>query len=212
MEHDFWHERWASNEIAFHEGETNALLVKYIATLGLRPGSRIFLPLCGKTNDIAWLLANGYRIVGSELSDLAIQQLFEELDVTPAITDCGNLKEYRSQTLDIFVGDFFELNAETLGDVDAVYDRAALVALPSDMRGRYAAHLMAITANAQQLLICFEYDQTALSGPPFSVDGDEITKLYGHTFYIALLDRKSVPGGLKKKCTADETAWRLERV
>jgi thiopurine S-methyltransferase len=211
MEPDFWHQRWAANQIAFHEGAANALLVKHFPALALAKGSRLFVPLCGKTLDIHWLLASGYRVVGAELSRLAVEQLFTELGAQPTISRCGRLECYSTRDLDVFVGDIFDLSSQLLGPVDATYDRAALVALPEPMRGRYAAHLTAITATAPQLLICFEYDQSLMDGPPFSLTSDEVNRLYRDTYEVTLLDSVALPGKFKRKVTATEHAWLLRR-
>ena len=94
MEHDFWHDRWESNRIGFHEDQPNPLLTEHFPALSIQQDGRIFVPLCGKTLDIGWLMSHGYRVAGAELSELAIQQLFEELGLDPAITDLGKLKRY----------------------------------------------------------------------------------------------------------------------
>jgi thiopurine S-methyltransferase len=47
----------------------------------------VFLPLCGKTLDIHWLLSNGYPVAGSELGEVAVKQLFSELAIITAIDD-----------------------------------------------------------------------------------------------------------------------------
>ena len=86
MEASFWHERWEENRIGFHENDTNPLLLKYFKRLSLNKGDRVFLPLCGKSLDIAWLLSEGCQVAGAELSEIAIQQLFEELELTPEIS------------------------------------------------------------------------------------------------------------------------------
>ena len=169
MDEQFWHRRWELNEIGFHEGKANALLVAHLEALSLAHGGRVFLPLCGKTIDIHFLLSRGYRIAGAELSRVAVEQLFAELGVAPEITAVGPMTRYSAPSIDIFIGDIFHLSAEMLGPVDAVYDRAALVALPAPMRDRYAAHLMKITGTAPQLLIAFDYDQSVMAGPPFAV-------------------------------------------
>ena len=140
MHPEFWHDRWQTNKIAFHEKNGNPLLVKHLDVLALAPGARVFVPLCGKTLDIGRLLSQGFRVVGVELVESAIVQLFDELGITPQISRDGALTCYRADHLDIFVGDFFGLSETVLGPVDAVFDRAAYVALPADMRPRYAAH------------------------------------------------------------------------
>jgi len=211
MEPGFWQARWENNLIGFHEGKPNAFLEQHFASLGLAPGARVFVPLCGKTRDIAWLLGHGFKVAGAELSPIAVEQLFEELGVAPAKSAVGALTHYSADDIDIFQGDIFELTAETLGPVDAIYDRAALVALPPPMRERYTRHLMAMTGSAPQLLIAFTYDQSALDGPPFSVPPAEVHAHYDGAYAIAELAGEPVPGGLKGQCEATEYAWQLSR-
>ncbi|WP_323844990.1 thiopurine S-methyltransferase [Microbulbifer magnicolonia] len=211
MDADFWHRKWAENDIGFHAGAANALLVKYFNAVCPKQNSRVFLPLCGKTLDIGWLLASGYRVVGAELSRLAIEQLFEELGVAPKISQSDKALHYSAEAIDIFVGDIFELSRDMLGRVDAIYDRAALVALPEAMRTRYTAHLMQITSSAPQLLITFEYDQSLQAGPPFSISGAEVERHYGGHYQLTLAESQQVPGGLKGKCAATENAWLLQK-
>lgn len=123
----------------------------------------------------------------------------------------GALDRYAAAGIDIFVGDLFDLGPEVLGPVDAIYDRAALVALPENMRARYTGHLRAITGGAPQLLICFEYDQSRHAGPPFSVDADEVRRHYGRHFEPTRLARVEVAGGLKGRCPATESVWLLAK-
>lgn len=209
MDADFWRNRWAINKIVFHEKDGNKLLARHFDVIEMPQGARYFVPLCGKTGDIARLLGKGYRVVGIELAETAIQQLFQELDVTPEISEVGALKLYNAPNLDVFVGDFFELTAEVLGTVDAVYDRAALVALPVEMRPRYSAHLTTITQRAKQMLITFEYDQNDMDGPPFDVDENEVRAHYADAYEIELIRRIDIPGGLKGLVKANETVWLL---
>ncbi len=211
MDAQFWHDRWASNEIGFHKSEANPFLVTYLGELSLAKGSRIFLPLCGKTLDIGWLLSRGFQVAGAELSGIAIQQLFAQLGVTPTITKVGALDHYHAPQLDIFVGDIFSVTPEMLGQVDAVYDRAALVALPPQMRALYTAHLASLTAQVPQLLISFEYDQQAMEGPPFSVTTEEIKRHCGERYDITVLASLDVPGGLKGRCPAMERVYMLRK-
>jgi thiopurine S-methyltransferase len=209
MEAEFWQQRWKSNQIGFHEGQANALLVRYFPGLSLTPEARIFVPLCGKTRDIAWLRAGGCQVAGVELSELAVEQLFADLAVRPLKKKEGKLLRYSAPGIDIFVGDLFDLTAAALGRIDATYDRAALVALPATMRDRYTAHLVTITHGAAQLLICLVYDQGAVQGPPFSIDDDEVRRQYAGRYRLERIASADVPGGMKGKCAAVETAWML---
>lgn len=210
MEVNFWHERWKTNDIGFHQTEANALLVKYFKALSVTVNDRVFLPLCGKTLDIAWLLSEGYRVVGAELSQVAIDQLFVELGVDPEITEVGELKLYSAPNLNIFVGNIFSLTSYMLGAVDAIYDRAALVALPEDMRNQYTDHLIGMTNKAPQLLLSYEYDQSLMAGPPFSISIEEVNRHYGTKYNLELVESVDVPGGVKGKCAAVEHVWLLQ--
>lgn len=211
MQASYWLQKWERGEIAFHESDTNPLLLNHMDQLKLASGSRVLVPLCGKTRDIAWLLAQGYHVVGAELSELSIQQLFQELGVVPEIVKAGPLLHYRAHHLDIFVGDIFELSAEVLGPVAAVYDRAALVALPADMRKRYTAQLLNITGAAPQLLITYEYNQQLMEGPPFSLSPDEVRQHYAASHAVHTLATQTAAGGLKGRVTAIETVWLLKK-
>jgi len=210
MEANFWHDRWTLNELGWHELEFNVLLTNNFHRLGLAAGSRVFVPLCGKTRDIAWLLGAGYQVAGAELSELAITQLFDELGVQPVVSASGNLKCFQAPGLDIFTGDIFELGSEMLGKIDATYDRAALVALPPAMRVRYTAHLRSLTNTAPQLLICFEYDQNKMAGPPHSVPAKEVWKHYSPSYRLELAEAREVAGGLRGATPADELVWLLQ--
>jgi thiopurine S-methyltransferase len=209
MEASFWHQRWEKNEIGFHEASANPLLLNHLPSLQLSQPSRVFIPLCGKTLDIHWLLNQGFHVVGAELSELAITQLFTELGLTPEIVQRGKLRHYQARHIDIFVGDIFELTAEMLGHVDAIYDRAALVALPKELREKYTTHLVTISHGAPQLLICYVYEQSQLSGPPFSVDDVEVRQHYQAHYILQLLENAEVAGGFKGRIPAEEHVWRL---
>jgi thiopurine S-methyltransferase len=211
MDQDFWLARWQNNQIGFHEGVPNALLVAHFAALGVPASGRIFVPLCGKSQDMHWLRAQGFTVVGAELSRLAVEQFFAELGLTPAISQGGQLERFSAEGVTLFVGDIFDLDRDTLSAVDATYDRAALVALPASLRQRYAAHLIELTSSAPQLLVTFEYDQTCRPGPPFSVMEAEVREHYGATYCLERAEVREVPGGLKGADTAQESVWLMAR-
>ncbi len=207
MDKDFWHRRWQRNEIGFHASKPNDFLVQYFEKLALPPDSLVFVPLCGKTLDISWLLAQGHRVVGIELDLTAVEQLFQQLDMVPEKQDIGDtMCCYQGPGIKIYQGDFFELTQAQLGSVDAIYDRAALVALPENMRVSYCQHMLEICSATKQLLVVFEYDQSQMSGPPFSVTESDIRKYYGRDYKISKLEiQKSDVRGL----AVDELAWLL---
>ena len=211
MDASFWHNRWQTNQTGWHECAVNPLLIAHFPSLSVPPGARVFVPLCGKSLDLGWLLSRGYAVAGSELSEQAVTQLFAELGMEVHISEVGKFRLFRGERIDIFVGDIFDLTREILGPVDAVYDRAALVALPEAMRSRHTTHLKAITGMAPQLVIGYEYDQTVLAGPPFSVTPGELHRHYSDDYALTLLTRAEIPGGRKGKCPAMEHIWRLNK-
>ena len=211
MHFDFWINRWENNEIGFHGNEANPALVDHFEKMTLRSDARVFVPLCGKTLDIAWLLSKGFRVVGIEWSRRAVEDLFKELGEEPEISKVGKLLHYALPKLDIFVGDVFELSSEVLGSIDAVYDRAALVALPAATRIAYTKHLREISGACDQLLITFEYEQQLIEGPPFSVDSSELQRHFAESHEIRLLETKELPQGMKGAVDALERVWWLKR-
>jgi thiopurine S-methyltransferase len=184
MEADFWHNRWKNNLTGFHLDEVNPHLIQNWSALNLKPGARVFVPLCGKTLDLIWLAEQGYQVVGIELSPLAIETFFAENNLTVRRSDIGGLEFWHSENISLFCGDFFNLTTEILGKIDAVYDRASLIALPPAMRQDYAAKLISLTQLAPKLLITLEYDQAKMDGPPFSVSNDEVITLYQKDYVV----------------------------
>lgn len=209
MQPEFWHQKWADNDIAFHQPEGNPLLAQHWPALKLLPDARVFVPLCGKTRDMVWLNNQGLTVIGVELSELAVQQLFAELDRTPEISTSSDLTCYSSGGISIYVGNFFALTADMLGRIDAIYDRAALVALPEDIRARYTRHLRSICHDAPQLLLCFDYDQSLTPGPPFAIGSAEVRHQYGDYYQVTSLASEPVEGKLKGHVEASEDVWLL---
>ncbi|OUJ03099.1 thiopurine S-methyltransferase [Acetobacter cibinongensis] len=209
MDASFWLDKWQRNETGFHAAEPHAFLLRHFPAVNLAAGAHVFVPLCGKTVDIHWLLAQGFRVTGSELSQTAVESLFQDLGYKPEITLTDYGPCYSAGPLRVFVGDIFRLDATAVGAVDAVYDRAALIALPHHMRQLYAAHVVQITHAARQLLVCLDYDQTRRAGPPFSVDERELRALYAGHYTLTEQEAEAVPGGLKGICPAQEVVWLL---
>lgn len=207
MEESFWYERWERKNIGFHQSAPNPLLVENIGSLGLAEGSFVFLPLCGKTLDIGWLLGQGYRVVGAELSRKAVVELFEELQVEPTIEKLGEIEHFWASGLDIYVGNIFQVTANILGTIDAIYDRAALVALPPEMRKEYTKHLMSISNRAPQLLVTFTYEQELMPGPPFSVPREEVKAHYDTMYQCKELFCHHIT--LKGQVPTKESVWHL---
>jgi thiopurine S-methyltransferase len=209
-ENNLWLERWKNREIGFNQNEVNPFMVQYFERLNLVQRSKVLVPLCGKTIDISWLLAEGYGVVGIELSETAVMELFEELEVVPRVSILDELTLYSAENLNVFVGDIFKVTAELVGKIDAIYDRAAIVALTKGLRVEYTEHLRAMTNKAPQLLLCFEYDQSLMNRTPYSVEEVEVKGHYAEHYEIELLVRKTIAGGFKGKLPASDVVWLLK--
>jgi len=160
-----WHERWRDGRISFHEGRVNAFLARHLSRLGT--GRRVLVPLCGKAEDLAYLAAAGHEVIGIELVPEAAEAFFDEHP------------HLREGPVRIVVGDFFATTAADVGPIDAFYDRAALIALPDELRPRYVEHLRRLVApGAPGLVITIEYRQELAAGPPFAVFEDEVRALW----------------------------------
>ncbi|HEX7481563.1 MAG TPA: thiopurine S-methyltransferase [Polyangiales bacterium] len=193
MEPTFWHERWQQAQIGFHLGHVNPTLLEHHAVLGSGPASRVFVPLCGKSLDLAWLAQQGHSVVGVELSPLAVQAFFADQGLAPQTEQHGPFVQHRAPDLEILCGDIFALTPELLGPVTAYFDRAALVAFPPAMRVRYVQQLTALLPPAARgLLVTFEYEPSDIAGPPFSVDEAQVRALYEPGFELSLLQRRDV--------------------
>ncbi|CAA6821003.1 MAG: Thiopurine S-methyltransferase (EC [uncultured Sulfurovum sp.] len=209
-ENSLWLQRWENREIGFNQNQPNSFMVKHFDNLNLETGTRVLVPLCGKSIDISWLLAKGHKVTGVELSEQAVIELFDELTMSPNISKIDGLILYSTENLEVYVADIFEINSEMLGKIDAIYDRAALVALTTEVRVNYTAHLRDISNHAPQLLLCFEYDQSLMNRTPYSVEESEVRKHYGEHYTLKLLTREEIAGGFKGGLIASDAVWLLK--
>ena len=193
MDRDFWLQRWHDNQIGFHQDQPTPLLCKHWASAGVADGATVFVPLAGKSLDMVWLAAQGHRVLGVELSPLAVEQFFAEHDLTPEITESRYGLHHRAGGIELILGDAFGLDAELLARCDAVYDRAALIALPPELRTRYVGELYPrLPAHCRGLLITLEYPQHEKAGPPFSVPEAEVAERYAPHWNVDLLERRDI--------------------
>jgi len=188
MDPDFWHERWQNRQIGFHQDDINPYLVRYWPELKLETAGRVLVPLCGKSRDLIWLLDQGHSVVGIEVSPIAVEAFFAENDMTATVTREAHFSRWTFDNLELLCGDFFALDRPDIGEIAAVYDRAALIALPPDMRPRYASQLTDLAGDSTPgLLVTLEYDQAEMDGPPFSVTDTEVAQLFGNRYAIESL-------------------------
>ncbi len=191
MTPDFWIERWQRGEIGFHQAAGNELLQAYWPKLSVAAGSTVFVPLCGKSVDMAWLAAQGHKVIGIELSPLAVEEFFREQGADAVVSQAGAFAVHTAGPISIWCGDIFELPASALRDVGTVYDRAALVALPPDLQPRYAELLQRVVPrDAKTLLISLAYPDGQIKGPPFSTPRGQVTDLFGNHADITVCEAR----------------------
>ncbi len=178
-----WIQRWKDAQIGWHLNQPNSKLIEFIDCLELQNGDTVFVPLCGKSQDMMYLLEQGFKVIGVELSYLAIEQFFNENNLTYSIHQLDKFILYRGDNINLYCGDYFALDDSMLEHVVAAYDRAALIALPIDLRAKYAQHFYSIISNnCRVLLLTLNYPQSQISGPPFAVDENEVDSLFGNRF------------------------------
>lgn len=195
MHAEFWHERWQQNQIGFHNDEINPHLEQYWPALAIAEGSRVFVPLCGKSTDMLWLLSQDLRVMGVELSPIAVEAFFSENKIPASTRRQSGFAVHETEELTIYCGDFFDLSADELIGVTAVYDRASLVALPPEMRSAYASHLREMLESGTKiLLIAFDYPPHEMDGPPFCVPTEEVQELYRDWCSVELLVTEDILG------------------
>jgi thiopurine S-methyltransferase len=188
VEPEFWLERWQQSQIGFHQADTEPLLPKHWPALRLPANSPVFVPLCGKSLDMVWLAGQGHKVIGNELSQIAIDDFFADQQLTPEVRTEPGLTIKSAGPYELWCGDFFDMPTSATRNVTAIYDRAALIALPLAMRKQYATQLTALShGTAKTLLITLEYDQSILPGPPHSVTSKEVNDLFTTDWRITKL-------------------------
>lgn len=189
MEREFWLERWKNNQIGFHQEDYSPYLKSYWKTLSVQADCQVFVPLAGKTKDMLWLANEGHKVLGVELSEIAVDAFFSENDLNVTKNNTGKHTAYSSGDIEFLCGDFFHLTVDDTKNVKAVFDRASMVAMPPELRTRYADHMAALLVTGTKILVVsMEYPEGEMSGPPFSVSEADINALYADTFDIKLLE------------------------
>lgn len=197
MQPEFWHKRWRNDQIGFHQSSVDRNLVRHWPALDLAQDlskrGRVFVPLCGKSLDMLWLQDQGHPVVGVELSAIALEAFCMENGVPARRRVLDRFDVYEATDLQLFRGDFFALTPALLGEVAAVYDRAALISWTEELRVPYVSHLAALVrSGTPMLLIAMEYPQAQMSGPPFSIPREEVRRLYSRHFEIREIDRQDI--------------------
>jgi thiopurine S-methyltransferase len=183
-----WLQMWSNQQTDdFHQVSFNKYLVRFWPELNIPHGNRIFVPLCGKSLDIIWLAEQGYKVIGVELSPVAVKAFFKENRLKPVKQQLGNFCLWTHGNISILCGDYFALSKAQLGQIDTVYDRAALTALPEEIRSLYVSHLHAIVSESTNIFLLTIEDTEDNQYLQLSQQVDaELISLYDRDFKIEL--------------------------
>ncbi|MCK9511850.1 MAG: thiopurine S-methyltransferase [Pigmentiphaga sp.] len=215
MEPGFWLERWRQGRIGFHQPRINTALREHWPQLALSAKTRVLVPLCGKSLDLLWLAERGHAVLGVELAEEAAHSFFAEHDLEAERQQTADGVLYRSGPIEILCGDIFQAAPALWADCGAVFDRAALIALPPAMRPAYCRQVYGgLAPGYRGLLLTLDYPQELKAGPPFSVPHDEVRTLLANLATPELLRRhnaleaegKFASQGVKR---LDELTYRL---
>jgi len=190
MDSSFWHKCWARNTLGFHQSAVHPLLSQYFNKLILPSDLHVFVPLCGKTFDMAYL-AQFMKVTGNELSEIACRDFFLDNSVAYQQQTLADFEHFFSPQLSLLQGDFFKLSADAIDAVDWIYDRAALIALPTAMQLAYVNHLKTFFSSHTRLfLVTVEFPKEQLNGPPFSIDSTDVENLFSGFNIICMATNK----------------------
>lgn len=179
MEAQFWRDKWIANQIGFHEDSTHPMLQRHWRSLNIESVERIFVPLCGKSKDMMYLCSLGHHVIGLELSEIAIDAFLAENEITAKREEIGDFVRYSADDYTLYCGDIFKFDSSVCGAFGGLYDRAALIALPPEMRTDYVAKLRSLcSAGTRGLLVTVTYPPEEIKPPPFAVPNNEVNALY----------------------------------
>lgn len=181
--------------------------------LSFTSNPRVLVPLCGKNIDMRWMAEQGSYVIGVEISHKALQEFMDEQPQEFRQSASHGFTIYKSDFFELWEGDFFRLPTGKIPDIDLIYDKASIVALPPDMRKDYAQKLLELCyPDTQILLQTFEYRQKEMTGPPFSVEQKEIETLFGDQFQIDLVHERSKPEEVRKFQQRGLSSYFIEKI
>src|SRR5690554_1064911 len=203
-----WLERWREGRIGFHRDHPHPILVKHWPGLGVRPGTKVLVPLCGKSLDMRWLAGQAHPVLGIELAPEAIEQFMAEGEGVATRYRQAGFQVCRQGNVELWCGDFFHFHIEQAAEIGAFYDRASLIALPPATRQRYAFHLaQLVPPGGRGLLVCLTRPPGEVVGPPSGLSVEGVWPLFAPNFRVTLLEQGEPEPGNGFR----ERAWALVR-
>lgn len=193
MELSYWQSKWRKGNTGFHMKEGYPGLKEHWNSVQIKDNAAVLVPLCGKTKDLLFLSQQCRRVIGVEISEMAVREFLKENNLEAEKFSFADFSVYQAKNIEIWQGDFFKLPKHKLPRLDLIYDKAALIALPPEMRANYAEQILEFTTSQTKILLhLFDYPQEEMNGPPFSVSIEEINNYFGKRFSIGILEEKNL--------------------
>ena len=199
MRAEYWLQRWNEGRTGWHHESVMPLLEEHWSQAGVAPGTRVLVPLCGKSLDMLWLTQQRLHVLGVEIAPVAVEAFLAENRLRARKAEAADGTHYRISGapadggIEIINGDVFGVASGMLEECGAFYDRAALIAFPAPMRDRLVREVYAkLPTGARGLLIALEYPAAEMEGPPFSVDEAEVHRLFDAQWDIRQVGRRDI--------------------
>lgn len=158
---------------------------------GQQQQMKVLVPLCGKTVDMHFLAKQdsvsqvfGVDGVIKALTEFSDENPELEIKAVNELTKTGSYQQLVGNSISLLKGDFFALNEDDSdGKVDAVWDRASMVAIKPTLRKFYVETIgRVVKPGGSILLVTFDRrvgtDEAKSAGPPFSINEEEVRNLY----------------------------------
>src|SRR3954471_24111721 len=71
----YWEGRWKEGTTGWHQDGPEPALERHFGDL---KKTRVLVPLCGKSHDLAWLASRDNDVVGVEFHQPAVEEFFKE--------------------------------------------------------------------------------------------------------------------------------------
>lgn len=213
MEISYWQSRWRKDNTGWHMDNVYPPLANIWSQLSIKSSAKVFVPLCGKSLDLRWLVERGHQVTGVDVSQKALEDVINYTNQSFTKDSSHGFTIYRSESLELWQGDFLKLPVKKIPQPDVIYDKASIVALPPEMRGSYAQKILSLCGKHTHIILqTFEYDQSEMNGPPFSVDENELKHHFGHDFEFTLMHEQSKLEELSKFQQRGLSSYLTEKV
>ena len=209
-----WQQKWSGKgNPRFHKNEVHPSLKAYLSEKILDDfpagGCRVLVPLCGKSLDISYLAQQRKvaEVVGVDGIRMAVEEFTREnpdieVQLVPDQVS-GRFEKWKGYSTTLLTGDFFDLDVDTAGGTfDAAWDHGALVAVDPSLREQYVDKLGELLNRPNGRILLSTYVQPngdTKTGPPFSLDEDEVRRLFEKQPWVESVELLDVHSALQRE-------------